>query len=420
MKPLHHLVNGLAPALIATTAYAQDLAEIGPVRVTDVELRERFQLVNNPGFDPDADASGWLWTQRAAVAFEAEFSPRWSARINLQSAVMSGGPDSPINANELDLREAQLVYAQGETSVTLGRQDIIIGSQRLLGTRDGTNVRRQWDGVRVRTQAGDWALDAFAAALVDVEPEGAFNDTPDDDRLIAGINATTRLPAGSADLYYLRADTADLATIEGVADQTRHSVGARLFGEHGRVFWNWEAIYQFGEHGDLDISAWTLATNTGYRFDAVWSPEIMLSANISSGDDENGDGELNTFDALYPRGNYFSSVALLGPSNFYNINPYVRFSPTPKLDVSVDINWYWRTETNDGVYTPSGRIFRAPSASTSARFVNTAVSAQATYAINDAVSLEAIYTHSEPQTFIADTGPAEPIDFLELTLRVRF
>ncbi|MEL6119570.1 MAG: alginate export family protein, partial [Pseudomonadota bacterium] len=44
----------------------------------------------------------------------------------------------------------------------------------------------------------------------------------------------------------------------------------------GNVFWNWEAVYQFGDQGDLDIAAWTLATNTGYRWlDVPWEPEFL-------------------------------------------------------------------------------------------------------------------------------------------------
>lgn len=384
--------------------------------VVGLETRQRIQYINNSEFDAASDKEGWRWTQRLAFSADGEIADKFRARINLQSALSSGGQTSPVESNVLDFREAYFEIGPENAFVRVGRQDVLLGSQRLLGTRDGTNVRRQWNGVRGVVELGDWRVDALAVSLVDVRPDGVFNDNSDDMRLVGGVYAMGPALIGDVDIYLLYAETDDRLTIEGTADQQRYSLGARSFGERRNVFWNWEAIYQFGRHGDADISAWTLATSTGYRFDAPWSPEVELSANIASGDSAPGDGDLGTFDALYPRGNYFSDAAVLGPANFYNLNPYFRVSPTEKLDLSVDVNWFWRLEEADGLYGPPGNILRAPAGSRSG-FVSTGISAGATYQLTERVSLEAIYAHNNPGDFIADTGPSDPVDFLELTLR---
>ncbi len=383
---------------------------------TAFEARERLQYFNNSNFDPAQTDDDWLWTQRLAASIEGFVAPSVKARLNVQSAVMSGAQTSPVDANVLDLREAYLELGDDARSIRVGRQDLALGSQRLIGTRDGTNVRRGWDGVRVKVTNGAWTFDAFALALVDVEPDGVFNDRSDDGRLLSGLYATGPAPIGELDAYFIFAETDDRATIEGIADQQRYNAGLRSFGEAGSVFWNWEAIYQWGQHGDLDISAWTLATNTGYRFDTAWSPEVMLSANIASGDRNSEDGTLGTFDPLYPRGNYFSDAAVLGPANFYNLNPYLTLSPSEQLSLSFDVNWFWRLEDEDGVYGAPGNVLRAP-ISGAGDFVATGASLSAAYQINETISAEIIYAHNAPGNFIADTGPSEPVDFLELTLR---
>ncbi|MEL7042526.1 MAG: alginate export family protein [Pseudomonadota bacterium] len=386
---------------------------------TAFEARERVQYFNNTNFDAASTVNDWLWTQRIAASAEGWIAPSVKARLSLQSAVTSGSQTSPVDSNVLDVREAYLEFGDQGRALRIGRQELLLGSQRLVGTRDGTNVRRGWDGARLSLKAGNWQLDAIAVALVDVEPDGMFNDRADDGRLLAGLYTTGPAAIGELDFYLLYAESDDHISIEGIADQKRYSVGLRSFGERGSVFWNWEAIYQWGRHGDLDITAWTIATNTGYRFASPWSPELMVSANVASGDGTNGDHQLGTFDPLYPRGNYFSDAAILGPANFYNVNPYISLSPSEKLTLGADVNWFWRLENEDGVYGAPGNVLRGPERSTS-DFVAMGLSAHATYQINQHISAEIIYAHNAPGDFIQDTGPSDPVDFLELTLRFKF
>ena len=402
-----------AISLCATSAYADPHAQ---ALSTELEVRERVQYVKNAEFISDNEAGGTLWTQRLAVSASVEFTSWLRARGVAQSALMSGGQRSPVDANVLDAREAYIEVGPETAFVRVGRQELTYGSQRLIGTRDGTNVRRGWDGIVGQLHISDWSIDAIAVALVDVKPEGAFNDRANADRVLAGVYATGPASVGDLDLYLLYAKSDDRQTIEGIADQRRYSAGVRSAGESGRMFWNWEAIYQWGRHGSADISAWTLATNTGLKFNSPWSPEVMLSANVASGDGEADDGLLETFDALYPRGNYFSDAAILGPANFYNLNPYLRLSPSDRWQLSADVNLHWRVDAADGVYGPPGNLLRPPGGS-SARFVATAVSFSAVHELSDALQLEAIYAHSEPARFIDETGPSAPVDFVELTLR---
>ncbi len=400
-------------------ALAQDSESWRPF----LELRERFSYLDAFDFDSRSPDANGLWAQRLHVGTDYQSKGPLSARGVLVSAVNRGGQVNPVERNNLDIQEAWLRYSGDGWSATLGRQQLRLGSQRLVALRLGTNVVRTWDGLKFSGESGNWRWDLFGLQLVQVEPNGSFNDESDSGRTLAGLYATRGSEALGVDFYYLYARFDQRRTIEGLADQDRHTVGTRLFGERGSWFWNWETIYQFGEQDQgaqqQDIRAWSLATNTGYRFSAPWSPAVMMSINVASGDERRGDGRLETFDALYPRGNYFSELAQLGPSNFVNVNPYLTLEPSERLSLSFDLNLYWRREAADGVYGPPGNIIREPSGS-NARFVNTAFSASAQLALSKNHQLGLAITHSRPERFIEETGPSANTNFIEFTFEARY
>lgn len=252
---------------------------------------------------------------------------------------------------------------------------------------------------------------------------GAFNDNRTNDNQLAGTYHTLDIAdhlwfdADSAQWegYYLYTNRNDRNSIEGRANQLRHTLGTRFSGDAGGWYWNWEAAYQVGRHGDNDIRAWTLASNTGFRFDGSWAPELMISTNVASGDDARGDGKLATFDALFPRGSYFSEAAILGPANFYNIHPYLFFNPTASLRLFVDMNIYWRLESEDGVYGPPGNLIASPDSGSSKR-VNQAYSAGFEYQLNEQVDISLLLTYSEPQAFLREAGLDDNTRFMEFNV----
>jgi hypothetical protein len=319
---------------------------------------------------------------------------------------------------------ANISYHSDDFQVKIGRQILKLGSQRLIGWRDGTNVRRAWQGLRATWQPESyWQSDWFAMEFIGVESNGAFNDDAQHENRIAGSYNTLDLnqlgwssyDRSGLDLYYIYANRDDRNTIEGRANQIRHSFGFRYFVDDSDWYWNWEGVYQTGQHGDLDISAWTLAANTGYRFKAQYQPEILFSVNVASGDDDNGDGKLGTFDALFPRGDYFSGAAILGPANFYNAHTYLMFYPRNDLLIKFDVNAYWRLEQEDGVYGPPGNIILRPGQSNS-KNVNLSYSAAIEWTMNEKVNSTFLLTYSKARAFLHESGLDDNTLFMEYTL----
>jgi hypothetical protein len=391
------------------------------------EVRERYEYTGDPAWGDDPQDPNGVFLQRYILHGDLHLGPRFRFFSQLYSALEGGraGPPNPIDENELDLQQA---FVDGAipwglpTTLRLGRQELRYGSARLVDVREGPNVRRKFDGGRVLLLPSEaWRVDVFAVRPSEIEP-GIFDDGTDDSQALWGAYAVgTRVLLPTAlDLYYLgyRNNNADFD--QGAAREKRHTVGARVWGQRSGWDWNWELIYQWGDFGTGDIDAWSLATDTGYTWqEASWTPRLALSANIASGDRDPTDADLQTFNPLFPRGNYFSELALLGPRNFYNLHTFLSFLPTPRLEVTTDVDFFWRLETTDGIYRPSGALLRS-GAGTDARYVGTEVSLNATFQVNPHISATAIYAHFFPGRYVEETGPSEDIDFFELTLRFLF
>ncbi len=393
------------------------------------EVRQRYEHTNNPALGADPDDPHGVWLQRLAAHADLHWGQNLRAFLELHSALENGraaGP-SPVDENKLELQnafiEGRLPVVRGDDlHVRVGRQELQLGSARLISVRDGPNVRRTFDGVRILAQAGQWTFNALA-----VRPrrdkQGTFDDLTNDSQALWGVYAT-RSPdpkeVHGLDAYYLVYENDEARFDQGRAAERRHTLGMRFFGSNGDWDWNVEPMVQFGEFGAGDLRAWTLASETGYTWSQLrWRPRLMFSANIASGDRDRLDPDLETFNPLYPRGNYFSEDAILGPQNFYNAHLFLTLHPTSTWTLSADYNSFWRQSADDGSYGPNGSIVRS-GAGSNERFVATALSIASEWSINRNLSFTAIYTHFSPREFLEQTGPAAAVDFLELTARFRF
>jgi hypothetical protein len=395
------------------------------------ELRERYEYTHDPVWGDDPQDDHGVFLQRYALFGDLHIGPHVRVFGELYSALESGreGPSNPIDENELDVQQAFLdlsapaLIEDMSATARLGRQEMRYGSGRLIDVREGPNVRRKFDGGRLLLGLDDWRIDGIAVRPSEIEP-GVFDDGIDEDQALWGAyaaGAPTWLPFASLlDLYYLGYHNDFGVYDQGVADETRHSVGTWLWGELGGWDWNWEAVLQWGSFGAGDILAWTVGSDTGYTWrQAPWTPRLGLSANVASGDRNSDDPDLQTFNPLFPRGSYFSELALLGPRNFYNLHPFLTFNPRDDLSLTADFDLFWRLETEDGIYNPGGQLLRS-GAGSDARHVGNELSLNATWQINSHVSFTAIYAHFFPGRFIEETGSSKDIDFVELTIQVLF
>lgn len=369
------------------------------------ELRERDETYNYPNFGIKAPVRNNYVLHRLLLDADLHASDYIRAFLQLGNLnrLDARAVPSTTDIDQLDVMQGfadvRVPGAFGDT-VTLrgGRQEVLLGFQRLVAVREGANARRSFDGVRLTESWGGATIDVFALRPVQ-NKVGAFTDSPNMKQALWGSYVTVPVWGGlKADLYWLGYEN-DRATFRGrTGEERRQSFGTRLFGKAEGWDWNEEAVLQTGSFRGTGIAAWMVASIVGYTFhDVPWQPRIALEGNASSGDNPRS-GTIGTYNGLYPRLPYFAETSLLVPSNVYDVRPVVSFKPL--TDVTVVAGWdsLWRTSTRDALYG-NGMVAYPGTAKATAARVGTELSLDIRWRVDQHLTLGTIYAH-----FLA--GPA--------------
>ena len=332
-----------------------------------------------------------------------------------------------LDENDVDFHQAfvDLKLPLADKTLTLrgGRQNLLYGAQRLISPLDWTNTRRTFDGGKASLALSKThTLDAFFVNPVVVD-EGPIDHSNDDD--FAGIYDTIGLPdalpgAGSKlELYALYLNRAAATFAAGSGVEKRYTVGGRFYTNPKPWDFDVEAAYQFGDFADGDISAWMLATEAGFTFaDHSLAPRVYLGFDVASGDDDQADGDLQTFNQLFPLGHaYFGYIDVMGRQNVIDVHPGIELTLATekrnfkKLSLRTDYHLFWRYSDEDAIYGVGSGIQRAVGGS-DATFVGSELDVLLTWQIDRHTSAYFGYSHFFAGDFIDESGPDEDIDFL--------
>lgn len=387
------------------------------------DLRLRVEAVHRPGFGL-GQPSDRVALLRAMSHVDLRFgeSLRIFTQVGAFEEALRERERAPTDRDRADLIQAfvDLDFGPSDSRLTLrgGRQEISLGSSRLVGVREGANERRTFVGARGIWRSDAARIDAIAARPMRVEP-GPFDNGVDDDEALFGVHATTRI-AGPlhADAYYLGYTRDDASFAAGTGDERRHSLGLRFFGDSGGIDWDVEVVGQVGQIGSLDIGAWTLASSFGYRFASLpLRPRLGLKADVASGDRHVGDGTLGTFNALYPRFPYFSEAILVVPANLVDLNFSLSVHPTGALTLELGWNPVWRYDTSDAVY--AAPLEPVPgTAGEPGRFTAHQTILGFSWSLGPSLEVTGQYVHAVPANALRDVG-GDPVDFGTVTFNLR-
>ncbi|CAO3458289.1 alginate export family protein [Azospirillum largimobile] len=397
---------------------------------TGLELRLRGEAVRNSGWgqdDPRNDAYG-LWRALPYADLRVGESVRLFGQLIMADAVGKLDPLAPPDADRIDLMQgfADLNATLGEARGTLrvGRQMLAYGSERLISIRYGANVPRSFDAVKGVVTAGPWRVDAFLGRPIQPTPE-LFDDGRDARRTAWALYATRPLDlewtdSAGLDAYYIGYRNRRAGFDAGAARELRHTVGLLAFGKAAGWDWNWEAMGQFGRFGSGSIRAWSLATDTGYRFTTLpLQPRLGLKANIASGDDNPRDDRLETFNPLFPRAKYFGELTPVGPYNLMNLHPSLDLALSDEFSLSASAIAFWRESLDDGVYDLTGGLLRSGTGSR-ARYVGTQGELVLSYSSGRSFEGLISYSAFRPGPFLKDSGPAKTIHFAGMEAVFKF
>lgn len=320
------------------------------------ELRLRLEQVSSPGLGASGSTADTYGLHRALV--HADLQANENIRVFVQfGAFIAPGKTAaaPPAMDKLDLQQSfvdlSAPVGPGRITTRIGRQEIAFGSQRLIGLRDGPNARRNFDGVRLTYLRGDARADLIFLRPVE-QRKGIFDNGASHGDALSGAYAT--LPnigaAGSLDVYLLHYERSDAIYSSFTGRENRWSSGMRYFGDARGWDWDVEATLQSGDAGTQDISAWGVATNSGYTLpQGTWRLRLGTKIDIASGDKDPADGALNTGNALYPMLPYLGSSAAFAPSNIIDIHPELTVARNA-AKVTLGYQAIWRQTVADAVY----------------------------------------------------------------------
>jgi hypothetical protein len=377
------------------------------------ELRERFESVDNPTFGLLGQGDNDYLLHRIYLSGEARKDERMAATLELVSGLTSGwsGSPPPTQEDPLDVLQAyaKTAFAFGGGQITLraGRQELSLGSSRLVSVRESPNVRRAFDGIRASWVRSDSvSIDAFAVRPV-LPENGHFDDRSSSDQTFWGVYGTVSMPRArdlKLDVYYLDLYRSEAVFTQGVASESRHTVGLRLFGERSGADWNLEGACQWGSFGAASIRAWTLSADVGYTWSTVrLAPRLGVKADAISGDDNPHDAELGTFNPLFPKLPYFSEANLVTPANLLDVQPNLRLSLTRDVTFSISWNGLWKFASADAFYAPP--LVPVPgTAASRGRDIGSQVSVSLDWQATDRVSVAGTYVSFEPDSVVQEAG----------------
>lgn len=343
----------------------------------DASLRVRGMYYDPARFGIGGSEDGYGLLRALASATYVE--DNWQARVQLGVHAENGKAGGPgrTDRGALDVQQAYWRWQRGGFHLQLGRQEASYGSSRLLSVRDGPNIRLAFDGARAGWKGRLGTLDLMALRPLE-NPPGAVDDRGERGAHLWGAYATTARGRGPGqwDLYLLDYRREGARFAAGSGTERRETLGARWFGQFGALDWNSELVAQGGElqtvAGTLDVRAWTLATDTGWRWtERPLQPRLGLKADIASGDGKLHDGRLGTFNALFPKSAYFSEASLLAPANLMDLQPTLTLRLHHAVTTELGVQMAWKQRRADAVYTTPAPLLALPGSAGGARRIGT-------------------------------------------------
>jgi len=394
------------------------------------DARVRGEYFSNPNWGSGPPGNAYLM-QRYLLHADLHLGEKVRFFGELGSSLetgRNGGPRPVVDENKLDVHQAFVdigLWRSSNNSLTLrtGRQEMAFGSSALVGTRDGRNVRRSFDGFRLTTLVREWTVDAFAVRQSESDP-GIFDDSIDHTTSFWGLYAVRPfpiLPAGDVDLYYMGLDNKLGTYDKGSGREQRETIGTRLWGSTEHWDYNDEFTFQWGRFGAGGIRAWATSTQTGYRLDSAFlHPRFGIKADAFSGDDNHYGHILRTFNALYELGPYFSYAELFGKRNLIDLQPSVRVNLSKKVSLTPNAGFYWRESTQDGLYSVAAGDVIVSGQKSKARYIGSHAAVQLRWDVDRHFSFFTEYSHFFPGGFLRQSTPGRNINYMTEWVEYRF
>lgn len=392
------------------------------------EFRDREEGRTGYGFKPGSDDAYGL--TRVRLGFDITPTSWLHGFVQARdSEVIGANPKNVTTSMKdvFDLNQAYIEFRNGENgwfSLKTGRQELLIGDERLIGRSNWSNATRSFDAVRLtlRNQDVGALLDVFASSVVKDYPTSL--DQVQAGRNLYGFNLglSKLIPRASIEPYvYLKS----VPTVTGVdkvkGDERLYTSGVRWAGTIPGGF-DYRARYsiQSGHFADSSIHAWAWYTILGYTIPKTrFEPRFSIEYNYASGNRSIGNPVVGTFDLLYPTTHQWDRITdLFGEENIRDLKPGFDFRPVPKLKVRFVLSELSLASRYDSLYDTTGAVLvKVPKGGALSRDIGKEGDVYGTYDVNRRLQLGAGFGHLYAGQFIKQNTPGSsasyPYGFLD-------
>lgn len=381
---------------------------------------------------------------------QAQDTREWlSERADIPGVLGAEGDDA------FDLRQGYIEIGNTKDmpyGVKVGRQVLSYGDERLIGAFDWNNLGRTFDAVKFSYKAPTWWVDAFASTVV-VPERGSFNQSDlfngnetGRDQVFSGIYfSTTALPFQTTDLYALHLHEEQTTTstnfvtlgtrVKSTPGYFSHQESEGLSKDGKTVVapsapkpigfdYDGEFAFQTGEVRDHDLTAFAVHGGVGYTFDTSWLPRLGVAYNYGTGDDNPADGDIGTFQNLFPTNHkFYGQMDVFSWQNMHDIEVSMKFTPVKKVNVKAEYHAFFLASTDDVWYRANGVTAVRPlnaAARNASNYAGSEADLTVTYAATKWLALEAGYSHFFAGSYLADTGAHDDADFGYVQATVTF
>jgi len=294
--------------------------------------------------------------------------------------------------------------------VRMGRQEMLLGSQRLISPLDWANTRRTFEGFRGFRLGDKIDVDLFWVRP-DIRTPGsnglAFRDDAQD---FAGAWVTWRPQKGQfLDLYYLYADNRNSTVASGLvrAPYEVSTFGTRYVGTNKQFLWDFEDMIQFGQQVQPIFASATTA-GIGWNFaKCPMNPTLWVYYDYASGTASPGNpaNDFTTFNQLFPFGHYYLGfLDLVGRMNIHDINTHLFLYPTKFVTLWFQYHHFELDSPFDALYSAGGAVERRSAAGTAGQTVGDEFDLLMNIHLGNHSDLLCGYSLMVPGKFIANTG----------------
>lgn len=409
------------------TAVGQDAVDLTG------EVRSRFEFGDVAG--GDADGFTLLRTRLGLTAEPLDY-----ARIfaQVQDSRIWGQEASTLegSADAFDLHQGYVELsrnvAEHDLKLRVGRQEIALGNERLVGAVGWSNVGRSFDGARldIGGPGGWWSVSGLVATIAEsgLPPTGQGDGArvrSFGDHTFAGVFVDLQ----EYDLYAFQ----DLNDRErAFTNQDRTTVGARVDRAEGRLSYEFEGAYQFGDQAveapsdpgpgplNQDVSAWMATGRIALEMTEGTGPLRGLGIGLDwlSGDPDGRNaarGDYEAFNVLFHTGHKW-----YGYMDFFG-NPAARTNDRGLVDAMATVRTAWGETHRIPVAATLHRFSLAEDAGLPDSEIGWELDVTAPYALGDAGSVQAGYSaffagDAAPAIALADADETRHWFYLQFTL----